>query len=179
MAHRVTATWLVAMACVVSTLGCSAAPRPAGLDAAASRLSVTFVQPERFTDAKDSVLQSERGTADLLGDLGRYLRTEGERQVPAGLALEVHVTDVDLAGEIEPWRGPQFDRVRIMREIYAPRIDLEFRLVDGQGAVVKQGRRVLRDPLYLTRAASNDSDRLRYDKQLLGDWLRQEFGTRS
>ena len=178
MAHRVTATWLVAMACVVSTLGCSAASRPAGPEAA-SRLSVTFVQPERFTDVKDSVLRSERGTADLLGDLGRYLRAEGERQVPAGLALEVRVTDVDLAGEIEPWRGPQFDRVRIMREIYAPRIDLEFRLVDGQGAVVKQGRRVLRDPLYLTRAASNDSDRLRYDKQLLGDWLRQEFGTQS
>ncbi len=60
-----------------------------------------------------------------------------------------------------------------------PRIDLEFRLVDGQGAVVKQGRRVLRDPLYLTRAATSDSDRLRYDKQLLGDWLRQEFGARS
>ena len=178
MAHRATATWLVAMACVVSTLGCSAASRPAGPEAA-SRLSVTFVQPERFTDVKDSVLRSERGTADLLGDLGRYLRAEGERQVPAGLALEVRVTDVDLAGEIEPWRGPQFDRVRIMREIYAPRIDLEFRLVDGQDAVVKQGRRVLRDPLYLTRAASNDSDRLRYDKQLLGDWLRQEFGTRS
>ena len=95
--------------------------------------------------------------------------------MPAGWTLEVRVTDVDLAGEIEPWRGPQFDRVRIMREVYPPRIDLEFRLADAKGAVFKQGSRVLRDPLYLTRAALGDSDRLRYEKQLLGDWLRQEF----
>jgi hypothetical protein len=41
--------------------------------------------------------------------------------------------------------------------------------------VVKEGRRELRDQLYLTGAAYQDSDRLRYDKQLLGNWLREEF----
>ena len=47
-----------------------------------------------------------------------------------------------------------------------------FRLTDAQGIVVKEGRRELRDQLYLTGAAYQDSDRLRYDKQLLGNWLR-------
>jgi hypothetical protein len=140
-----------------------------------SRISVTFVQPERFTDVKDSVTGSERGAADLLGDLDRYVQSAGDRIVPAGLRLAVRITNIDLAGEFEWWRGPQFDRVRIMREIYPPRIDLQFRLTDATGAVVKEGRRALRDPLYLTRASINDSDRLRYDKELLGDWLRQEF----
>jgi hypothetical protein len=163
---------------VVSTLGCSVAANRAA-PAHASRITVTFVQPERFTDVKDSVLGSERGAADLLGDLDRYLRAAGERYVPAGVTLEIRVTNVDLAGELEPWRGPQFDRVRIMRDIYPPRIDLEFRLIDASGAVAKEGRRALRDPLYLTRAALGDSDRLRYDKQLLGEWLRQEFGAQS
>jgi hypothetical protein len=177
MTHRVTGTWLMAMVCAVSTLGCSmaadrAAPSP-------SRIGVTFVQPLRFTDVKDSVVGSERGAADLLGDLERYVHAAGQRYVPAGLALEIRITDVDLAGEMEPWRGPQFDRVRIMRDIYPPRIDLEFRLTDAQGTVVKTGRRTLRDPLYLTRASLADSDRLRYDKQLLSNWLRQEFAPSS
>ena len=48
--------------------------------------------------------------------------------MPAGLALEIQVTNIDLAGEFEPWRGPQFDRIRIMRDIYAPRFELTFRL---------------------------------------------------
>jgi hypothetical protein len=76
----------------------------------ASRVSVTFVQPERFTDVKDSLLASPKGTADLLAEIDRYLHAAGERYVPPGLALEIQVTNIDLAGEFEPWRGPQFDR---------------------------------------------------------------------
>ena len=95
------------------------------------------------------------------------------------MMLAIRVTDVDLAGEFEPRRGPQFDRVRIMREIYPPRIDLEFRLTDSEGTVAREGRRQLRDPLYLARAVLGDSDRLRYEKELLGEWLREELGSRS
>ena len=136
---------------------------------------MTFVQPERFTDVKDSLLGSPKGTADLLAEIDRYLHAAGERYVPAGLTLDIRVTNIDLAGEFEPWRGPQFDRVRIMRDVYPPRFALEFRLTDASGAVVKEGQRVLLDQLYLSAAALNNGDRLYYDKLLLGDWLRQEF----
>lgn len=95
----------------------------------------------------------------------------------AGLTLDVRMTNIDLAGEFEPWRGPQFDRVRIMREIYPPRVALEFRLTDAGGAVVKEGQRVLLDQVYLSSAALNNGDALYYDKLLLGDWLRREFAT--
>jgi Protein of unknown function (DUF3016) len=178
MGNPVSATWLVALASALSTLGCSVATERAA-PTVPSRVSVTFVQPERFTDVKDSAFGSAAGAADLLGDLDRYLRAAGDRYVPPGLTLEIRITNVDLAGEFEPWRGPQVDRVRIMRDVYPPRIDLEFRLTDAQGAVVAEGRRVLRDPLYLTGAVRQDSDRLRYDTLLLGNWLRQEFGRAS
>lgn len=159
---------------MISLAGCAVAAGPVA-SPGMSRITVTFVGPERFTDVKDGALGSERGVADLLCDLERHVRAAGECIVPAGQQLDIRVTNVDLAGELEWWRGPQADRVRIMRDIYAPRIDLEFRLTDAQGAVLRAGRRALRDPLYLTRASINDSDRLRYDKQLLGDWLRQEL----
>jgi hypothetical protein len=139
------------------------------------RISVVFVAPERFTDVKDGAMRSAPGEASILDELGRFVRETGERHVPAGVRLEVRVTDVDLAGDFEPWRGPQFERVRFLREIYPPRIDVEFRLVDAAGRVVKEGRRSLTDPLYLTRAARVADDRLRYEKDLLSDWLRTEF----
>src|SRR5262245_58812460 len=158
---------------LMTVVGCSVAEKTA--TPPASCVSVTFVRPERFTDVKDSVLSSPRGTADLMAEIDRYLRTAGERYVPAGLSLDLRVTNIDLAGEFEPWRGPQFDRVRIMRDIYPPRMALEFRLTDASGALVKEGRRVLLDQLYLSSAALNNGDRLYYDKLLLGDWLRREF----
>jgi hypothetical protein len=161
---------------VVLAAGCATATDRAAMPPA-SRISVTFVQPERFTDVKDSLLASPKGTADLLAAIDRDLHAAGERYVPAGLALEIQVTNIDLAGEFEPWRGPQFDRIRIMRDVYVPRLELTFRLTDGTGAVVKEGRRVLVDQLYLSSAALNDGDRPYYDKQLLRGWLRQEFAS--
>jgi hypothetical protein len=75
-------------------------------------------------------------------EIDRYLHTAGERYVPAGLTLSLQITNIDLAGDLEAWRGPQFDRVRIMRDIYPPRFALQFRLTDASGAVVKEGQRV-------------------------------------
>ena len=67
--NRMIGTWLLAVGCVVfSALGCSMA---ADRGAPVSRVSVTFVQPERFTDVKDSLLASPTGTADLLAEIDR------------------------------------------------------------------------------------------------------------
>ena len=141
----------LALACLLlGAVGCSVAAEKTATPPD-SRVAVTFVQPERFTDVKDSLLGSPRGTADLLAEIDRYLRTAGERYVPAGLTLNLQITNIDLAGDFEAWRGPQFDRVRIMRDIYPPRFALEFRLTDASGAVVKEGQRVLLDQLYLER----------------------------
>jgi hypothetical protein len=177
MNDRGTVIRTLALGCLLpAAVGCAVAPDRAATPPD-SRIAVTFVQPERFTDVKDSLLGSPKGTANLLAEIDRYLHSTGERYVPAGLTLDLRVTNIDLAGEFEPWRGPQFDRVRIMRDIYPPRFALEFRLTDASGAVVKEGQRVLLDQLYLSSAALNNGDPLYYDKLLLGDWLRREFGT--
>lgn len=153
----------------------AAADAAAADDPAPGRVSVVFVEPARFTDARDAAQPSERGTAALLAELARFIRQAGERELPAGLSLEVRVTDLDLAGEFEPWRGPQFERFRVLKDVYAPRIDLEFRVTDTDGRVVGEGRRSLRDADYLARSIRVSGDRLRYEKDLLRDWLRQEL----
>ena len=79
-----------------------------------------------------------------------------------------------LAGE--PWRGPRFDDVRIVKDIYPPRISLSFRLTDAEGNVVKEGKRELRDLAFMMKInMSFRDDSVRYEKALLDDWLRAEF----
>lgn len=145
-------------------------------DTRAASVSVEFVQPEQFTDIADGAFATARGRALVLDELGRYMRETAARLVPTALALELRVTDVDLAGAFEPWRGPQFERVRVYRDVYPPRIDLEFRLTNTEGGVVREGRRSLRDQNYLLRAGElRDGDPLRHEKAMLRDWLREEF----
>ena len=144
-------------------------------DKPASPVEVTFVDPQNFTDVKDDVMDSDRGREYLLGQLKDELQKSAGKSLTAGQHLEVKVTDVDLAGSYEPQRGPRLDNVRFMRDIYPPRMNLEFKLTDAQGKVVSEGKRRLLNLSYLMSASMANSDPLRYDKELIDDWVRTEF----
>lgn len=140
-----------------------------------ARVSVIFVEPQKFTDVKYDSWSDN--SPDLLDRIQRYMSTTGGDYVPADLRLEIKVTDIRLAGEFEPWRGPSFDDVRIIRSIYPPCIKLEFRLTDAKGSVVKEGKRVIRDPAFQLGDPWPKDDYLRYEKDMLRGWFRTEFGS--
>jgi DUF3016 family protein len=139
-----------------------------------ARMAVIFVQPQHFTDVRYS--KAEPNSVALLGALHTFICQMGERYVTADMRLEITVTDIDLAGDFEPWRGPQFGQVRITRDIYRPHISLEFRLTDESGSVVSAGQRAISDIAYQDRLVRPPDDYLRYEKDILRDWLRNEFG---
>lgn len=141
----------------------------------ASAVDVTFASPEKFTDVKDDYMDSERGRDAVLDQLKEHLVSRAGKYLTAGQRLEITVTEVDLAGDFEPWRGPSFHDIRIVKDIYPPRVNLAFRLLDADGKVVSEGKRELRDLGYLLSMAMPTSDPLRYDKEMLSNWLRQEF----
>ncbi len=80
------------------------------------------------------------------------------------------------AGGFEPWRGPQAADVRIVRDIYPPRIDLRFKLLGADGKLLREGSRQLRDASFMMRPDLYPNDPLRYEKTLLDDWVRAELG---
>ncbi len=144
-----------------------------------SAIEVSFVASEKFTDVKDDHMDSDRGREAVLEQLKEHLVTHGAKYLAKGQRLQITVTDVDLAGDFEPWRGINFHDIRIVKDIYPPRVNLEFKLIDAEGKVVSEGKRQLRDLGYLTTMAMPTSDPLRYDKEMLNDWLRQEFKRRA
>jgi hypothetical protein len=164
---------------VLAVLLCSASAESAFADAATapkpeSRVSVIFVEPQKFTDVKQSSLGDN--SPELLDQIQKFMCKTGETYVPTGMRLAVKVTDINLAGKFEPWRGPQFDEVRILRSSYPPCFKLEFRLTDGKGNVVKEGTRTITDLTFQMRTAWPPDDPLRYEKDILRDWFSQEFG---
>jgi hypothetical protein len=107
-AHRNLCKAFVAIALLAS-----ACAIPSSDPEQASRVSVTFVEPEKFTDAKRS--EMERSSAGLLGELHRFMITAAERYISTDRRLYINILDVDLAGDFELFRGPDFDRVRITK----------------------------------------------------------------
>lgn len=98
-----------------------------------------------------------------------------ENRLPPSYRAEVVITDVDMAGEFEPWRRSGFDDVRIVKDLYPPRINLSFRVVNAAGETVLNGDRKLRDLNFMYAARPLNSDPLRHEKELLAKWIRKEF----
>ncbi len=144
---------------------------------AASRVEVTFDHPEKFTDAADGPRGSDSGRDQILGDLRDYIVDRASRYLPEGQKLAVTISDVDLAGEVEPWRTPSANDIRFIKPIYSPKIDLTFRLTDATGAVIKEDKRQLRDQTFDMNIRVDRNDPRVYEKGLLDDWMRGEFRT--
>lgn len=143
---------------------------------AGARVEVVYVSPEKFTDVKDSQMATERDRDSTLALIKEFLVERAGKLVPEGQKLVITISDVDMAGDFEPWRGPQFNDVRIVKDIYPPRVDLSFKLTDASGAVVKEGEQKLRDLSFqMSATPAFSSDSLRYEKGMLDNWLRSEF----
>jgi len=163
---------LLAAAALAFASVANAAPQP--ID---SRVQVDWTKPDDFSEAKQypGTGLGRQSPDEWLNDLAKHMRYRAERVLPQGDELHVTFTNVQRAGTYEPWRGPRWDDVRIIKDIYPPRIDLTFTLTDASGAVIKEGKRELRDPAFLQRGILNETDPLRFEKRMLDDWLRSEF----
>ena len=148
----------------------------AALPAAAAEADIAFIHPEKFADVGRDARHSDRD--DYLEQLRRHLADRVARWLPAGETLEIRITDVDMAGDFEPWTGSR-DDIRIFRPIDSPRVNLSFRLIAADGTVRQQGERRLVDSSYLSGGYVRSSDDpLRFEKSLLDRWLSREFGVR-
>jgi hypothetical protein len=140
-----------------------------------ARAEVAFFEPTKFTDVRDSYMGDFERTT-YLDQIRDHLLEQAKYYVPEGHMLSVTFMDIDMAGDFEPWRGPRFDDIRIVKDIYPPRMVLNFRLTDAEGNVVKQGKRELRDLAFMMKITmSFRDDSVRHEKALLDDWLRAEF----
>lgn len=150
---------------------------PARAEDGAQPVKVNFSAPERYIDAG---LYSEYGAksrAATMDALRGHFEHLGKKYLPAGRTLEIDVTDIDLAGEYEPWRIDAHD-VRFMRDATPPRISLRYTLRQP-GAPDATGEDVVRDLDYLNRLGRQTSnDTLFYEKEMLDDWFRSRFATR-
>jgi len=164
---------LLSLALLGLLAGCAAmgpdAPR------AASRTEVIFDHPESFTDVKDMSSPTEKGRDSILSQIREYLERDATARLPEGYHLKVVFTDIDLAGDFEPWRGPEWMDVRIVKAIYPPAFKFSYTVTDASGRVVLQGTESRRDMAFDTQLTPDPSDPLRYEKAMLDDWVRSKL----
>jgi hypothetical protein len=161
----------ILLAATLCAGGCQSASTSA-MPAALGNVTVNFHEPDKFTDVRDS---NGGGTSEYyLEILSKKLKETAAPLLAEGQTLSVTFNDIDLAGDIPPGR---IDDVRIIKEIYIPRMALTFQLKDANGKVISEGERKLSDMGFQMRLspAIDRNEPLYYDQQMLSDWVRKEF----
>jgi hypothetical protein len=138
---------------------------------AGAAVTVTYVQPERFTDIPFVTWERE----DTLKALTEHFTKLGN-SLPPGQDLRIEVLDVDLAGRAIPNARLGRD-IRVLRgRADFPRITLRFSL-EQNGQVLKSGEAQLSDMSYLDHVNRYfDGEPLRYEKQMIDDWFEKTIG---
>ena len=174
---------LLLMAALAGATGCASSGHTGMLSPEAPRalpaqgpVSVAWADPAGFAEFRFSSNRWAAAQGNWLQDLAQYMRERAEPLLPPGQRLELTIIDVDRAGEYEPALQPQMQDARIVRDIYPPRMTVEFRRLDAAGNVLAEGQRRLTDPGFLTHASPfRSDDLLRFEKRIIDTWLRNEF----
>jgi hypothetical protein len=136
------------------------------------RVEVIFDHPEKFADVKGDSTNSPQGQEVMLDQIRGFLESRGAALLPAGDKLAITFTDIDLAGDYEPWHSGPMRDVRIVKDIYPPRFVFSYKLTDATGAVLQEDKVNLSDPSFMSRMTIDRNDPLHYEKDILGDWIR-------
>lgn len=139
--------------------------------ASAAAVTVKYQAPEQFMDVPDW----EKDRVQLLKELTAHFEKLGQR-LPADQQLLVTVTDLDLAGRVEPRRRSMHD-IRILRGgADWPTMEFQYSL-EQDGKVLASGSERLSNMMYMESLNRyQDSDTLRYEKPMLDEWFRKTFG---
>jgi hypothetical protein len=136
----------------------------------AAAVTVTYGDPDRFTDAGDRNTDPRK----VMQVLQKHLVERGERTLPPGTNLSIEVLDLDRAGR--PRRNLPTEIRIVSGKGDMPCIDLHYSIESGGKAVRSERERVC-DPDFLRplEFRYNEHDPLVYEKRMLDDWMQRRF----
>ncbi len=139
------------------------------------KAEVEWLEPKKYTDVRSGNMSRTKFRKHVMKELDEHLQELAEG-LPEGQSLRIKVTDLDLAGRVEPGRFSglvnTFEEIRILRDIDIPRIDFSYELLDEAGVVVKTEEVELKDMNYLRNVRISRRDQpYAYEKRMLSEWF--------
>jgi hypothetical protein len=148
-------------------------PVAATLNAATVKVTVTSEPADKMTDVRIANSNEEDSLKVILDQFKESLQRDAKRFLAADQTLDVHFTDIDLAGEFEPWHGLQANDIRWVRDIYIPRLKFDYKITNADGTIAAEGKANLTDPAFQMRTNIDKIDRTTaYERLMLTDWMR-------
>lgn len=146
----------------------------------AAEVNIVWQEPEKFRDIEAGNLMDQKQFQQrVIDELGRHIKAAADKYLPDQYRLNMTVTDVDLAGDVEYFFTRFPGGIRVVRNLYFPSIELTYELADEMGTVRTSGQENVKDMGFQfagSRMIGNAP--FGYEKRMIDKWFRDTFGDR-
>lgn len=138
----------------------------------AELVKIVWQNPKDFRDIKSSGEIQSRYEQRLFDTLTSNINKEAAKVLKPNQKLEMTVTDVDLAGDMRPTFGATVDDLRVVKELYPPRMTFSYQVLEN-GSVIIAGDEKLSDMGFMSGIQSINNKPFMYETKMLSDWLKK------
>ena len=140
--------------------------------AQAATVEVEFTDPDKYVDIRSGEKHSKHFRDDVFYNVEKQLKKLA-KDLPEEQVLMVKFTDMDLAGDIRMSHGRL---MRVVTQMYAPRLAFSYELVDKDKNILKQGEENIRNTSFMSNQSLRyRNDALGFEKHLLEKWFDEAF----
>lgn len=140
----------------------------------AGEAKVTWQEPEKFTDIRPGNETRDGFQARVFKDFGQIF-SDLAKKLPDGYQLEIIVSDLDLAGDVNGLYATRARDIRIIKELYWPRMSFSYTLKDANNALLASGKEELKDMNFMSRVGiSTGNSSFNYEETMLRDWFNKQ-----
>jgi len=140
-----------------------------------------FTNIEKYTDFSVSGLSEEKTLSIFESEFEDEMKSVAKKYLKEGEVLTITFTDIDMAGDIQPWRNRHNADIRYIESIYLPRLKITYVLKNAAGEVVAEGEESLSDLSYQMNSMAHMRTQYLhffYENDLLKNWARKTFRNR-
>ena len=133
-------------------------------------VSITWQSPDKYSDIESTGERQSRFEQRAFDSITENLAKLADKVLTHGEQLQLTVTNLDLAGDVRPTFGASANDIRVLKDIYPPKITFSYRVNKGQ-EVILSGDEELRDLNYLGGIQPRRQESFMYENQMLKQWF--------
>lgn len=141
--------------------------------AMAGEVKVEYKDYKKFTDMKPA--NEARGAYEkrTMASFDKIF-ADLAKELPEGYSWNVIVTDIDLAGDVNHMYTQTGQQIRVIKDLFIPRINFSYSLLDQNKVVVAEEKDLkLKDMGFMSRSSANRSNApFEYEKVMLERWFK-------
>ncbi|WP_426369608.1 DUF3016 domain-containing protein [Pseudocolwellia sp. HL-MZ7] len=140
--------------------------------AVAGESEVTWTDPDKYTDVRSGNENRKHFKERIFKSFEKHFAKLSQK-LPEGKTLKINVTNVDLAGDV---RFSSMQQIRIVKDIYIPRLEFSYELVNADKSLAASGEVDLKDMGFMTSSSAyKSSSDLYYEKRMINKWFKNNF----